>query len=204
MSTFINNQILAISQDQTLIVMIVSAIFFIATIFAIFSILPFLVKKKMKFLNFIVFIVLVLGWSFIYKVSTEVKHTANYSHAFSEEKVFLYKNSSVIKELEYKYLYPRFFSYNSHSEQNVAPDTLSDLNPKSEKVCIRFVTIKGNEKFSDLCALSPERLAFQYFPLHQANADFVNFLNNTHYSGETKDFFARFINELNTLSLVSK
>lgn len=202
MSTFFKNQILALSYDQALIVMIVSAIFFMITVFAIFSILPFLIKKKMNGLNFIVFLVLMLGWIFIFKISSEVKESRIYSHAFSEEKVFLYQNSNVIQELEYKYLYPRFYSHNSNSEQDAPSDTLSDLNPNSEKVCIRFVNIQNNETFSDLCALTPEKLAFEYFPLHQKNPNFVNFLNNSSYQNETGKLFTRFIDELNTLSLI--
>lgn len=183
--------------------MIIASVLLIATLFSCFSIFPHLNKKNLNALNFIVIIVLAMGWIFIFKVYGELTFSKTYTHAFSEEKVFLYKQSEVYKEMEYKYLYPRFFSYNNNSEQNVAPDTLSKINPASEKVCIRFVDLRTDEVFSDLCSLNPEKLAFNYAPLHKENPNFVNFLKHTYYDEETKEFLARFKKELETLALVS-
>lgn len=190
------------SIDQTFVVMGISAIFFLITIFTISSILPSLSKKKWSGLNCVVFIVLIIGWCFISKISNEVWTFKNNTHSFSEEKVFLYNKSDMVKELEYKYLYPRFYALRNNSEQNAPKDTLDKLNQNSEKVCIRFIQVENNELFSDLCAQTPEQLAREYYPLHDNNPNFINFMNNTHYDKKTNNFFNRFKQTLDTLSLI--
>ena len=108
----------------------------------------------------------------------------------------------MVKELEYKYLYPRFYALRNNSEQNAPKDTLDKLNQNSEKVCIRFIQVENNELFSDLCAQTPEQLAREYYPLHDNNPNFINFMNNTHYDKKTNNFFNRFKQTLDTLSLI--